>query len=143
MKWVTSNNVICCFQGIKSQFTLNNIFCVFPFFNFYDLRSDQTTVVKYPRHRDCPIYNSLPSLPQKAVFCEILTVFANFPMKYTYHWSYSEYLTFLIIFSQCTSRNLHLPLSLRTSEKLQIKTLSFLVSPTHTHCVRISFIWRC
>ena len=64
---------------------------------------------------------------------------ANFIMKYTYHWSYSEYLTFLIIFSQCTSRNLHLPLSLRTSKELQIKTLSFLVSPTHTVFVIHSF----
>ena len=60
-------------------------------------------------------------------------------MKYTYHWSYSEYLAFLIIFSQRTSRNLHLPLSLRTSKEFQIKTLPFLVAPTQTVFVFHSF----
>ena len=67
------NNVLCCFQRIKRQFRLNNVFCVFLFLSF----EIQTTVVKYSRHKYCPVYNSLPSPPQKAVFCEILNVFAN------------------------------------------------------------------
>ena len=127
------------FPKNKKPIYTEQYFLCFSIFYFYDLRSDQATVMKYPRHKDCSIYNSLPSPPQKAVFCEILTVFANFTMKYAYHWSYSEYLTFLIIFSQGTSRNLHLTLSLWTSKELQIKTLSFLVSPTHTVFVIHSF----